>query len=246
MAGKSAERQEQGVIDAIKRCVKTNGNKPITVIGANGKKINNIIAAKKHLGRTISGSEPYTDVIIQATGKQYNVSNKGESAPSLAGGGLSGIETILPGLVKKFLVEGVKQYTNKKYKTGDYVPELFGLIDSADVKILLRGNKEVGGPIDLMYIGPMDVKFVYKNGECTLNGNFYSIDEYYKKVGGKLYIRARKRREDQPFTKDEVDKNGLPLIYGKSKGSPDKGRRIVVADKAPSTAITYNIPKSGR
>ena len=124
-----------------------------------------------------------------------------------------------------------QRYTNKKYKTGDYVPELFGLIDSADVKILLRGNKEVGGPIDLMYIGPMDVKFVYKNGECTLNGNFYSIDEYYKKVGGKLYIRARKRREDQPFTKDEVDKNGLPLIYGKSKGSPDKGRRIVVADK---------------
>lgn len=246
MAGASAERQEKGVIDAIRRCVRTNGNKPITVIGANGKKITGVVDADKHSGRTTSGSEPYTDVIISTNSKKYNVSNKGESAPSLAGGGLSGIETILPGLVKKFLVEGVKQYTKKKYKTGDAVPELFGLIDSADVKKLLRGNKEVGGPIDFMYIGPMDVEFEYQDGECHLNGNFYSIDDYYKKVGGKLYIRARKRREDQPFTRDEVDKEGLPLIYGKSKSKTDRGRRIVVADKAPTTAITFNISKVGK
>jgi hypothetical protein len=129
MAGESAERQETGVIDAIHRSFRTNGNKPITVVGANGKTIKNVVEAKKHSGRTVSGSEPYTDVIISTTSKKYNVSNKGESAPSLAGGGLSGIETILPGLVKKFLVEGVKQYTKKKYKTGDSVPELFGLID---------------------------------------------------------------------------------------------------------------------
>jgi hypothetical protein len=246
MAGVSAERQETGVIDAIRRSVRTNGNKPITLIGANGKKITNVVDAEKHSGRTASGSEPYTDVIIHTTSKKYNVSNKGESAPSLAGGGLSGIETILPGLVKKFLVEGVKQYTKKKYKTGDAVPELFGLIDSGDVKLLLRGNKDVGGPIDFMYIGPMDVEFIYQDGTCTLNGNFYTIDDYYKKVGGKLYIRARKRREDQPFTKDEMDKEGLPLIYGKSKTKSDRGRRIVVADKAPTTAITYNIPKVGK
>jgi len=246
MAGASAERQETGVINAIRRSIRTNGNKPITVVGANGKKIKNVVGAEKHSGRTVSGSEPYTDVIIETTNKKYNVSNKGESAPSLAGGGLSGIETILPGLVKKFLVEGVKQYTKKKYKTGDSVPELFGLIDSSDVKKLLRGNKEVGGPIDFMYIGPMDVDFEYKDGVCTLNGNLYTIDDYYKKVGGKLYIRARKRREDQPFTRDEVDKEGLPLIYGKSKTKADRGRRIVVADKAPSTAITYNIPKVGK
>jgi len=246
MAGTSAERQETGVIDAIRRSVRANGNRPIIVIGANGKKINNVVEAKKYSGRALSGSEPYTDVIISTTSKSYNVSNKGESAPSLAGGGLSGIETILPGLVKKFLVEGVKQYTKKKYKTGDAVPELFGQIDAGDIKLLLRGNKEVGGPIDFMYIGPMDVKYTYNDGVCALNGNFYTIDDYYKKVGGKLYIRARKRREDQAFTKDEVDKEGLPLIYGKSKSKNDKGRRIVVADKAPSTAITYNIPKVGK
>jgi hypothetical protein len=119
MAGESAERQETGVIDAIHRSVRTNGNKPITVVGANGKTIKNVVEAKKHSGRTVSGSEPYTDVIISTTSKKYNVSNKGESAPSLAGGGLSGIETILPGLVKKFLVEGVKQYTKKKYRNDE-------------------------------------------------------------------------------------------------------------------------------
>lgn len=244
MAGTSAERQETGVIDAITRSVRTNGGSPITVVGVNGTAVKNVVGAEKHSGRTISGSEPYTDVILKTTSREYNVSNKGESAPSLAGGGLSGIETILPGLVKKFLVEGLKQYTKKGFKTGDMVPELFGLIDSADVKKLLRGNREVGGPIDYMYIGPMDVKFSFKDGVCTLNGSFYSIDEYYKKVGGKLYIRARRRREDQPFTRDEVDKEGLPLIYGKSKTKSDRGRRIVVTDKAPSTSITFNIPKS--
>ena len=246
MAGTSAERQETGVIDAIKRSVRTNGNKPIKLVGANGKTIPNVVSAEKHSGRTVSGSDPYTDVIISTTAKKFNVSNKGESAPSLAGGGLSGIETILPGLVKKFLVEGVKQYTAKKYKTGDSVPELFGLIDPADVKKLLKGNADVGGPIHFMYIGPMDVEFTYADGVCTLNGNFYTINEYFTKVGGKLYIRARKRREDQPFTKDEVDKEGLPLIYGKSKTKSDRGRRIVVADKAPATAITYNIPQVGK
>jgi len=246
MAGKSAERQETGVINAINRSVKTNGGKSITVVGANGKKINNVVKAEKYTGRSSSGSEPYTDVIITTSQKKYNVSNKGEQAPSLAGGGLAGIETILPGLVKKFLVEGVKEYTKKRFKTGDKVPELFGKINQDDVKLLLKGNKEVGGPIDFMYIGPMDVEFEYKDGVCTLNGNFYTIDEYYKKVGGTLYIRARKRREDQPFTRDEVDKQGLPLIYGKSISSNDRGRRIVVADKAPSTSISFSVPKIGK
>lgn len=244
MAGASAERQEAGVINAIKRSIKTNGGSPITVVGVNGTSIKNVTSAEKHSGRTAAGSEPYTDVIIGTTSKSYNISNKGESAPSLAGGGLSGIETIMPGLVAKFLKEGLKQYTRKGYKTGDMVPELFGLIDSSDVKTLLRGNKDVGGPINYMYIGPMDVDFTFKDGVCTLNGSFYTIDDYYKKVGGKLYIRARRRREDQPFTKDEVDAKGLPLIYGKSKTKSDRGRRIVVTDKAPSTSITFNIPKS--
>jgi hypothetical protein len=246
MAGISAERQEQGVIDAINKSYVANGKKPITVIGKNGTKITNVSKAEKHSGRTISGSEPYTDVIITSGGKKYNVSNKGESAPSLAGGGLSGIETILPGLVKSFLTKGLKEYTKKKYTTGDKVPEIFGQIDSADVKLLLKGNKDVGGPINYMYIGPMDVEFNFSNGVCTLNGSFYTIDQYYTKVGGKLFIRARKRREDQLFTKDEVDKEGLPLIYGKSPTRGDKGRRIVVADKAPSTAIAFSIPKVGK
>jgi hypothetical protein len=246
LAGASSERQETGVINAIKRSVKTNGGSPITVVGANGKKITNVISAAKYTERSSSGSEPYTDVVITTSSKKYNVSNKGETAPSLAGGGLAGIETILPGLVKAFLTSGVKEYVKKKYKTGDKVPELFGKINADDVKLLLKGNKKVGGPIDFMYIGPMDVEFTYKNGICTLNGNFYTIDEYFKKVGGTLYIRARKRREDQPFTRDEVDSQGLPLIYGKSLTKSDRGRRIVVADKVPSTAISFTIPKIGK
>ena len=245
MAGASAERQETGVINAITKSVRANGGKPITLVSANGNKISSVTSAKKHTGRTESGSEPYTDVIIQAA-TSINVSNKGPSAPSLAGGGLSGIETILPGLVEKFLKEGLKQYKKKKYDTGDDVPELFGQIAPDDVLLLLKGNKKVGGPINYMYVGPMDVEFTFKAGQCHLNGNFYTISQYYKKVGGKLFIRARKRREDQKFTKDETDKQGLPLIYGKSKSRGDSGRRIVVTDKAPATSISFTIPKVGK
>lgn len=242
MAGQSAERQEKGVIDAIARSYRANGNRPITVVGKNGTKIAGVSAAAKHSGRTISGSEPYTDVIITTKSGKFNVSNKGDAAPSLAGGGLSGIETILPGLVKRFLVRGLVEYKRKRFKTGDDVPEIFGQINPREIKKLLKGNKEVGGPIDYMYIGPMDVKFEFKNGVCTLNGNFYTIDQYFTKVGGKLYIRARKRREDQKFTRDETDKSGLPLIYGRSKSRGDSGRRIVVADKAATTGISFMIP----
>ena len=53
-----------------------------------------------------------------------------------------------------------------------------------------------------------------------------------------LYLRFRKRRNDQPFDSKSKDKDGYPLILGKSPTAGDKGRRIVIVAKPPSNAIT--------
>lgn len=248
MAGESAERQERGVITAINGCVKLNNNKPIIVSGEKNIKteIKSVTRAEKFNGRSESGSEPYTDLMIYGT-KTYNISNKGEAAPSLAGGGLSGIEFILPGLVESFLIQGVKEYKKKRIRENEVVPELYGKVAVSDVKLILKGNKKMGGPIDFMYIGPMDVTRKFENGKCILNGGFYTLEQYIAKIGGSLYLRARKRREDQPFVGDAIlDKAGLPAIYGKSPSRGDSGRRIVVIDKAPSTALTFNLSPVGK
>ena len=89
MAGASAERQEQGVIDAITFAIKANGNNPVTVV-AGRTTIAGVKKAFKYNGRQESGSEPYTDVVFELhNGKKINLSLKGESSPSLAGGGLN-------------------------------------------------------------------------------------------------------------------------------------------------------------
>ena len=91
MAGLLAERQERGLIDAINTGYGLNKGKPFTIIGPSGDKIANCIKAQKYEGRSAAGTEPYTDVIITTKNGLINVSNKGTSAPSIAGGGLKGL-----------------------------------------------------------------------------------------------------------------------------------------------------------
>ena len=61
MAGTTAERQERGVIDGIKKAVKANSNNPVTV-KAGSTVIEGVINATKYSGRQLSGSEPYTEI----------------------------------------------------------------------------------------------------------------------------------------------------------------------------------------
>ena len=107
MAGASAERQESGVVKSIKDAFRKNKKNPVTLV-AGDTILDGVIDANKYTGRQTSGSEPYTDVVIKAkTSKktvEINCSLKGESAPSLAGGGLRGLELAVPGIAKKFKI----------------------------------------------------------------------------------------------------------------------------------------------
>ena len=64
------------------------------------------------MGRSASGDEPYTDVEIKTTNKIYKLSMKGPSAPSMAGGGLNGLEKIVPGFSGRFIQAHMKSICN--------------------------------------------------------------------------------------------------------------------------------------
>jgi len=237
MAGLLAERQERGLVDAINSGFGKNGAKPFTLVGANGVRITNVISAEKFEGRSSAGTEPYTDVIISTKTKKINVSNKGESAPSIAGGGLAGLELAVPGLTKLFLEAALKEYKSKGFKAGmSGLPDMYGKVSDSLKETIVVGNEKMGGPIHYMYIGPMDVKFTFSNGVLRVNGNFYEAKKYAK--DNDLYLRLRKRREDQPFEPTKKDSKNLPLILGRSPSRGDSGRRIVTAKKPPRNALT--------
>jgi hypothetical protein len=237
MAGASAERQENGVIKAIKDAVKKNQGNPITLKAGNVTLIG-VMNADKFTGRQVGGAEPYTDVYIETIGvkKMYNLSLKGPSAPSLAGGGLKGLELAVPGLAKKFMLAAAAQLKTDKLNPGDKIPDIYGKINSNDKTLIVVGNKAMGGPIDYMYIGPMDVKPSYDDTKniLTLDGELTEAKKYAKSHD--LYFRLRARREDQRYDPDAKDSSGVPKIYGKSPSKGDSAGRIVVTDKVPSNA----------
>lgn len=236
MAGVSAERQETAFVKAVNDAVKKNKNKAITVV-AGGTKVAGVTGSAKYNGRQSSGSEPYTDVILRrASMKDVNLSLKGEAAPSLAGGGLRGLEAIIPGIAGKFMQAAYKQLIKEGLEKGDKVPDVYGQMNETDKTKIVVGTPAMGGPIHYMYIGSMDVKSTYDAKTSTLtftNGALTEAKKYAKTHD--LYFRLRARREDQTFDPDAMQGN-IPKIYGKSPSRGDSAGRIVVTDKVPKNA----------
>lgn len=233
MAGVLSERQETGVVDAVNSHFQNFG-KPINVT-AGSITLNEIVSAEKYTGRSTAGTEPYTDVILTSkNGRKYNISNKGTSAPSIAGGGLKGLELIIPGFSNRFLNAALEKYQKLGYKEGDQIPDMYGKVGEDLKELIVVGNASMGGPIDYMYIGPMDVRFTVSGKVVRLNGHFHDSKKYA--ATHDLFLRLRKRRNDQPFTL-EKDNKGVPFILGRSPSAGDKGRRIVIVPSIPSNAI---------
>lgn len=233
MAGASAERQETGVVNAINNAVKKGES--ITVV-AGKTKIRNVKKAYKYTGRQASGSEPYTDVVLMSGARKVNLSLKGEAAPSLAGGGLRGLEAIIPGIASKFMKAAYNQLIKDGVRDGDKVPDVYGKISDIDKTKIVVGNVLMGGPIHYMYIGPMDVKSEYdpKTKTLKLNGTLTEAKQYAKTHD--LYFRLRARREDQTFDSKAKDSKGAPKIYGRSPSRGDSAGRIVITDNVPKKA----------
>jgi hypothetical protein len=100
----------------------------------------------------------------------------------------------------------------------------------------------MGGPIDYMYIGKMDVTHNYDDKTATLTiTNAKLIEAGAYADDHELYFRLRARREDQRFDPSAKDSYGTPKIYGKSPSKGDSAGRIVVTDKVPSQAVIVKL-----
>tara|TARA_R110000796_G_scaffold252094_1_gene385119 strand:+ start:1417 stop:2181 length:765 start_codon:yes stop_codon:yes gene_type:complete len=241
-AGEKSERQETGLVNAINAIA--SPEKPVTLVTARAT-INDVVNAEKVGGLSKLGKEPYTDIALTLSdGTTLNVSAKGQAAPSLGGGGLTAMQYSHPETINQFLQKALQRLQDEGFSAGDSgAPDVYGEISDSVALSLLRGTEQMGGPIDYMYQGPMDVASEYcdTDGLCTLklNGSFSKVEDYSK--DHKLYLRARKRRIDQPFDPSGTDRSGLPSLFGKSPSKGDRHRRLVVTDKVPAGAITVKI-----
>jgi hypothetical protein len=242
MAGQNFERQENDLIKTIDNAFIRAKRQPFKV-KAGSVTIANVVDAGKYEGRQVSGSEPYTDVVLFLDdGSSLNLSCKGEAAPSLAGGGLKGIELAIPGLARSFFEISHNHLLKVvKLKPGSVVPNIYGKLSLQDKLILAVGNESMGGPIDYMYIGPMDVKGSYdeRTNTLSLNGKLIAADEFARTHD--LYFRLRARREDQRFDPNSKDSAGIPRIYSRSPSKGDVAGRLVVTDSVPKNAVMVNL-----
>jgi hypothetical protein len=229
-AGLQAERQENEFVEVVNHTVKINGDKPINVVSGDAT-VKGVIKAEKFSGRQASGSEPYTDVRLFTSKGIINLSMKGPSAPNLAGGGLRGVEAIIPGLGTRFYRAAYDQHMKNKLKLGDKIPDTYGKLNKKDKELLVIGNKAIGGPIDFMYIGPMKVnsKFNLKASNLFVSGKLIPAKKFSDTH--ELYFRLRARRGDQRFDPEAATPKGVPKIYGKSPSKGDSAGRLVVTDK---------------
>ena len=250
MAGREFERQERKFIQLINQAVKTNKGNPITLV-SNELKLEGVIKAEKFRKRfavceVTGGGEPYTDVVLHVRSlkglEKFNVSMKGERTPSLAGGGACGINTLIPGLVNKFM-RMVYARLCLKLKMGDKVPETFGKISPHDRVKIVVGSEKIGGPIHYMYIGSMNVIGNYDTVKniLTVNGNLFDAVEYANSRTLFLYLRAR--HADQRFDPTARDRMGIPKIYSgwNEPGRKNSPGRIAVTEKTHNMAVVVQL-----
>lgn len=233
-----AERQERGVIESINKIA--SHRSPITVV-TSGESISNVVHASKRTKLNDLGKEPYADIIFTLSdGIEVNVSAKGPTAPSLAGGGLVSLELLVPDIIERFLNKAQLAFKAAGYKHGQAnAPDVFGKISYNDALLILKGNEAMGGPIHYIYQGPMDVSASYGKKSVLLNGKLMSVAAYAKSQ--ELYLRARKRRIDQPLDLKNLCASGRPVLFGRSPSRGDYGRRIVISPKPSANALLIDI-----
>lgn len=226
------QRQELGFIRIINDYYKVS-QKPFLLV-AGSTRIQNVISAEKISGRTFEGNEQYPDVALQTKSGTYKISMKGTNAPSIAGGGLRGIEKAYPGLVGRFLEAANKRLISEGYKEGDNIRDVYGKISQEYKEEIVLGTPAIGGPINYIYIGPMNVSSNQSPGRLTLNGRLIDARSFAKSEN--LYLRLRKRRSDQRFDPESKNRYGYPSILGKSP-SEGSSSRIVVVSRPPGNAL---------
>lgn len=239
-AGKAgSERQENGLINAINNSVEEHNDS--IVLMTEHSCLEGVTSARKSSGVNKFGKENYADLILTINDTELMVSAKGITAPAVAGGGLQGIKHINPAIIEDALVTAHGFYAqnyhhliNTEIPKGG-IPEVYVRIPDEYLLHILKGTADMGGPVDYMYIGPMDVKSEFNSGLLSVSGKLIPIDDFAKSVES-LFFRIRRRRISQTLDLLRVDSHGYPSIfYEQGEGH----RRVVVVKKS-------SIPKSAK
>jgi hypothetical protein len=241
-----SQRQETGLIAAINSI---KGEKTIVFKG-NNRTLKGVTAAKKTTGKGKGWRfEPYADIDLSIGGKEIKISAKGLDVPNLGGGGLSGFDNLNNPTVNAFVEKAYNQLAADYQEIINTDPRLKGrnlqgnklfrnyyATIPTEVEVpILKGTKEMGGPIDYMYVGSMDVDAKVEGNVITVNGSLYTVGEFAEQ-GSPLYIRIAKRQGPCYFTTEinpNLDNIQVPKIFAiKPDGSGQTQSRLFVNTKA--------------
>ena len=247
LAGKGKEkieRQERGLIAAINSI---EGDKTLVFKNKTLKGVTEINKATQKGERY--AAQPYADLDLVVQGKTVKISAKGFDSPSLGSGGLTGLDNINNPTVNSFIEKAYRDLAADYQKIINSDPRLKGrdlkgnklfgdyyaaIPLEAEIPIL-RGTEDMGGPIDYMYIGSMDVGIEVEGNTINIDGYLYTLEEFVKQ-GTPLYIRIAKRKGPCYFTTEKNTKLrniDVPKIFAiKPDGSGGSQSRLFVTNRA--------------
>lgn len=244
---KGSERQENGIIELIKKSIEEFGE--ITIPGLTGPG-EFVTDAYKKTGKNDLGQEPYIDIYVQTNKNNYGVSCKADDPASLAGGGILGLQSIDSNFVDDIFKKLIKKLDDMGYTDGtrfNYkdMPDFAYKIPRKYLKSILVGNKTMGGPIDSMYVGPMTVTAQIDKNKLIFNGKFSPIGEYVKHTPD-LYVRIRQRDTSKFLDKgiiklnDRTAKTNMPIVFGNTNSKTQTHLRIVIIDHVSKNTVKLN------
>lgn len=247
LAGKGKEekeRQERGLIEAINSI---EGEKTLIF---NNTKIEGVKSAKK-IGK-VEGykAQAYADIELDTTKGIKKISAKGLQAPTLGSGGLSGLDILNNTTANSFIERVYREVAEEYQQIINANPNLKGqnlrgnklfrdvyrqIPKEVEIPII-RGTKEMGGPIDYLYIGKMEVDFQVKGNTISFNGDLYTVEEFVEK-GTPLYVRITQRKDGPCYFTTEKNPNlqniDVPKVFSiKPNGSGGTQSRLFVTNRA--------------
>lgn len=206
-------REITTLIDNINRAVKLNRNSPITII-TQRMTLSGVDGARHYSGGQIGNIQPHTDIVITFRNtKNTNVSIRNAPIESLSKGNLRGLESIVPGIIRRFMNLAAKKIEQSGLDPGERVPKVCARITNLDRDTILIGKTVTGGPIDLIYQG--DIRSFYDDEKevLWLYGEFIEPKEWVK--GKQLFLELQPKFDDQTYD-PKLRIGGIPMIYGKS------------------------------
>lgn len=207
------DKASHKLIQEINAAVKTNRNDPITIITAKRSLIG-VSGARSYSGGSISNIQPHTDIVLVFRNKKnVNISIKNTPIESLTKGNVRGLESIVPGITRRFMTLVARRLEQNGLETGERVPKICAKLTALDRDAILIGKTLTGGPIDLVYGGEMKSFYDPERQLFWLYGEFVDPDEWAKQK--QLFLELQPKYEDQKYD-PTLRIGGIPMIYGKS------------------------------